>query len=234
MAVVLVVALIVLIAYTLGSIPFGLLVARYHGIDIREHGSRNIGATNVWRVLGRKAGLPTFLLDTAKGTVAVLIGMKLGTHLPGGQALAHGAADVRAYAGIAAALGCIAGHNFPVWLRFKGGKGVATSMGVILGMMPLASLLTFGIWAIMVKVTGYVSLASIIAAACLPVVVLALLFTPLLEGWAFFYFALAAAIMVIVRHRVNIVRLVHGTEHRFGTPEAVGTVDLTPGEDNRG
>ncbi|MGV3531653.1 MAG: glycerol-3-phosphate acyltransferase, partial [Chthoniobacteraceae bacterium] len=123
-----IIALIVIQAYLLGSIPFGLLVARTQGMDIRQHGSGNIGATNVWRVLGKKYGLITFFCDAAKGWLAVVIGMKLAAMFAPG--IARTPADTAAYAGIAAALGCIIGHSFPLWLGFKGGKGVATSLGV--------------------------------------------------------------------------------------------------------
>src|SRR3954471_7784562 len=155
------------LAYLLGSIPFGLLAARLRGIDIRQAGSKNIGATNVWRVLGWKWGLPTFVCDFGKGLVAVLSARQLAAHW-----IAQPAADDLNYAGIAAAIGCIIGHNFPIWLGFKGGKGVATSLGVIAGMMPLASLGIFTVWAIMLKLTRYVSLASIMGALSLPVFVI--------------------------------------------------------------
>lgn len=206
----LLVTVIFLVAYCLGSIPFGLIVGRSQGIDIREHGSKNIGATNVWRVLGKKYGLVTFFCDAGKGVAAVLIAKYvLAPLIP--HSFRHDA-----FAGITAAIGCILGHNFPVWLRFKGGKGVATSLGVIIGMMPLASVIVFGLWAIVFKATRYVSLASIVAAVALPVVVIALLFLGLVQGWGNFYFACVAAFLVVRRHRENITRLLHGTESRFG------------------
>jgi glycerol-3-phosphate acyltransferase PlsY len=213
----LVVALIVIVAYFLGSIPFGLIISRRYGVDIRSKGSGNIGATNVWRVLGKKAGMTTFLLDVAKGWLAVVIGSWIGVRFAPG--LAHAPADTAAYAGIAAALGCIMGHSFPIWLGFKGGKGVATSLGVIVGMMPLISLIVFAIWGIVFKISRYVSLASIVAAVALPLVTLAGLFLGWIHGWALFYFALAAALLVIRRHRDNIKRLMAGTENRFGAPK---------------
>jgi glycerol-3-phosphate acyltransferase PlsY len=200
-------------AYLLGSIPFGLLVSRSQGIDIRTVGSGNIGATNVWRFVGRKWGLITFIADALKGWLAVTIGHAIATRM-----LPPGVHDF-AYFGIAAAIGCIIGHSFPVWLGFKGGKGVATSLGVIFGMMPLASIIDFAIWGIVFKVSRYVSLASIVAALALPVVVIGLLFTGGIHGWANFYFACAAGLLVIFRHRDNIKRLVEGSEHRFGTPK---------------
>ena len=217
---------IVLLAYLLGSIPFGLLVARTQGVDIREHGSRNIGATNVWRVLGKKCGLVTFLADVLKGVAAVLVAKWLAAHWAIHVALPHGHERVEFfptdYGGIAAALGCILGHNFPVWLGFKGGKGVATSLGVICGMMPLAALLAFAAWGLTFQLSRYVSLASIVAAAALPVIVVGLMFLGPAQGWAAvhgwgnFFFSVAAALLVIRRHRENIQRLVAGTENRFG------------------
>jgi glycerol-3-phosphate acyltransferase PlsY len=211
------------LAYLLGSIPFGLLAGRLKGLDIRQAGSRNIGATNVWRVLGWKWGLPTFLCDFGKGLVAVVIARQLAAHW-----IAQPAADDLNYAGIAAAIGCIIGHNFPIWLRFKGGKGVATSLGVIAGMMPLAALTIFAVWGITLKLSRYVSVASIMAALSLPVAVVGLLFLGLMHGWANFYFAVAATLMVIVRHIPNIRRLVAGTENRTGTKKGADETEATP------
>lgn len=214
---------ILLASYLLGSVPSGLLISKAQGLDIREHGSKNIGATNVWRVMGKKWGLLAFVCDTAKGWLAVRLGVWLAGSFPATDHLLHGRTALHFlpadYAGIAAALGCILGHNFPVWLRFKGGKGVATSLGVIIGMMPLASLIIFAIWSLVLKVTRYVSLASLVAAACLPVVVIVLFFLGWIHGWANFYFAVAAAALVIKRHTPNIRRLREGTELRFGTPK---------------
>jgi glycerol-3-phosphate acyltransferase PlsY len=228
-----VIATIVLVAYFLGSIPFGLLVSKSQGIDIREHGSKNIGATNVWRVLGKKWGLITFFCDMAKGLLAVVIGQLIARgwaihiSLPHGhEQIEHLQAD---YAGIAAALGCILGHSFPVWLKFKGGKGVATSLGVIFGMMPLAALIDFALWGIVFKISGFVSLASIIAALALPVLVIVLLLTGLLHGWGYFFFSVAAGMLVVWRHRENIKRLVAGTESSFKKKSAPETPE-TPSD----
>ena len=218
----LVIALIALVAYLLGSIPFGLIVGKSQGIDIREHGSKNIGSTNVWRVLGKKFGLMTFACDLGKGWLAVALGQWIAGHWPVQVALPHLKERIdffdAGYAGITAAIGCILGHNFPVWLRFKGGKGVATSLGVIFGMMPLAALIVFAIWGLVFKVSRYVSLASLVAAVALPVAVIGLMFAGQIRGWAYFYFACVAAILVVRRHRENIRRLVAGTENRFGKP----------------
>jgi len=225
----LVVASIVIVSYLLGSIPSGLLILKSRGIDIREHGSKNIGATNVWRTMGKTWGILAFLGDTFKGWLAVAVGMWLAAHweynapvVRGHFASHHLPSD---YAGIAAACGCILGHNFPIWLRFKGGKGVATSLGVIIGMMPLVIIIIFVVWGVVLKLTRYVSLASIVAATSLPVAVVALiLFGPsegwaAVKGWGNFHFAVAAWLLVIKRHVPNIKRLIAGTELRFGDPK---------------
>lgn len=233
----LLVAAIVVLAYLLGSVPFGLLVANSQGVDIRAVGSGNIGATNVWRTMGRKWGLLVFFLDAAKGWLAVVLAMWLaerwGWDVTGarGKVLAHEHLDA-SYAAIAGALGCILGHNFPVWLKFKGGKGVATSLGVIVGMMPLASIIVLAIWALVLKVSRYVSLASLIGAASLPVVVIGLMFLwprawwGAVEGWGAFQFSVFAAFAVILRHRANIGRLMAGTELRFGSKKEAAEVEM--------
>lgn len=225
----LVVALIVAVSYLLGSIPSGLLISKSQGLDIREHGSKNIGATNVWRTMGKGWGVFAFFCDTFKGWVAVTAGVWLAAHFGVTVELPHGHTMPKHlppdYAGIAAALGCIVGHNFPLWLRFKGGKGVATSLGVIIGMMPLVSLIIFAVWCVVLKLTRYVSLASLVASFSLPVTVVALLFFGPTQGWAAvhgwgnFYFGVAAALLVFKRHIPNIKRLVAGTELRFGDPK---------------
>ena len=196
-------------AYLLGTIPFGLLISRARGIDIRQRGSGNIGATNVWRVLGTKWGLLTLFCDAAKGWLAVWAGMRWAAADPG-------VLGDSSLAGIVAALGCIVGHSFPVWLGFKGGKGVATSLGVLVGMMPLASAIVLGVWLVVFLLSRYVSLASIAAALALPTVVLALLSSGRLSGQANLYFACVAGALVVRRHRENITRLLQGTENRFG------------------
>lgn len=225
----LVVALIVFVSYLLGTIPSGLIISKSQGIDIREHGSKNIGATNVWRTMGKKWGMLAFFCDTFKGWLAVTIGVAIAARFGVTIPLPHEHAEVKYlppdYAGIAAALGCIMGHNFPVWLRFKGGKGVATSLGVIFGMMPLVSIIIFAVWGIVFAVSRYVSLASLVASLSLPIAVVALLFFgpshgwAAVHGWGNFYFGVAAAIMVFKRHTANISRLLNGTELRFGAPK---------------
>lgn len=229
----LLVTAIVIVSYLLGSIPSGLLISKSQGIDIREHGSKNIGATNVWRTMGKKWGLIAFFCDTFKGWLAVVVGMWLAAHWGYDVPLPRGKSETvhlaRDFAGIAGALGCILGHNFPIWLKFKGGKGVATSLGVIIGMMPLVSIIIFAVWGVVLKLTRYVSLASIIAAISLPLTVIFMLFFGPTEGWAAvkgwgnFHFAVLACLLVIKRHIPNIKRLLAGTELRFGAPKPAPT-----------
>jgi len=195
-------------AYLLGSIPSGYLAGRLSGIDVRQHGSGNIGATNVLRVLGKKWGYGVFLADALKGFVAVRLAAWAVGRTPG----AHEYAEFFA---ILAAAACVAGHSFPVWLGFRGGKGVATSAGALFGIMPVAIILIFLLWAAVFWTTRYVSLASIAAAAALPFVVAVMMRLNYTQGIVLFYFSLAMAALVVWRHRSNISRLLNGTEQRF-------------------
>lgn len=196
-----------LTGYLLGSCPNGFLVARTRGIDIRQHGSGNIGATNVLRVLGKSLGYLVFFLDALKGFASVEIAYLLATKTP---QITH--PEVM---GIMAGLSCILGHTFPVWLRFKGGKGVATSAGVLLGLMPIAVISVFLVWLALFKITRYVSIASIAAAAALPLFVALYLHLKTFSGPTLLPFSILIAGVVIWRHRSNIARLWHGTEERF-------------------
>ncbi len=184
------------LSYFVGSLPGGLIFGKLiWNIDLREHGSHNIGATNAWRTIGKPAGLLVFAFDFMKGVIGVYLGAALsGTPL----ALVLG--------GIFA----IIGHSCSLLLGFKGGKGVATGLGVIAMLMPEAALLVFLIWFAIVWATRYVSLGSIIAAACVPV--FAWLFGEPKETIAF---GVIAAIFIIYRHRENIDRLLAGTESKI-------------------
>lgn len=219
-------SLIVIASYLLGSVPFGYITGKMHGMDIRQHGSGNIGATNVMRTLGKKPGYTVFACDAIKGLVAVIIGKYLAVHysLPISSMsittteVFHSTQIIRlpeAIAAISAAIACIIGHNFPVWLGFKGGKGMATSAGVLIGMMPLTAMGCVIVWALVFFTTRYVSLASIAAAIALPVITMLLLLAGWLYGWPYFYFSVAACLLAVWRHRANIGRLVNGTENRF-------------------
>jgi acyl phosphate:glycerol-3-phosphate acyltransferase len=197
----------VLAAYLLGSIPTGYLVARARGVDIRSVGSGNIGATNVFRILGTTAGILVLLADAAKGWLAVWFVAKV---FAGWE---HVAADSTAllWFKLGAGVAAILGHNYTCWLRFKGGKGIATSAGVLVGLVPLALLVVLGVWIVVFALSRYVSLASICAAAALPFV------TWLLGGSYTLVGVLAAlAALAIYKHKSNIKRLLNGTENRIG------------------
>ena len=201
-------AAVALLGYLLGSIPAGYLAGRIAGIDIRKVGSGNIGATNVTRRLGRRYGYFVFVVDFAKGTLAVcasvLLGRYVGTEMTTTQIY-----------GIVGATCCVLGHVFPVWLGFKGGKGVATFAGALFGLTPLAAAIGVAVWVITFEVTRYVSIASITTAVLLPLTVLALTHARHTNGMALFYFTLCLAAVVIFRHRSNLSRLLRGTEPRF-------------------
>ena len=178
------------------------------GIDIRKHGSGNIGAINVLRVMGKKWGYLVFGLDALKGFAAVRIAFLIS--------IAAGSAITRPeLVGIVGGLACILGHTFPVWLRFHGGKGVATSAGVLLGLMPLAVVSVFAVWLILFQITRYVSVASIGAAAALPIFVWLYLSRDLLTGVSLLPFSMLIAGVVLWRHRSNMRRLLQGKEERF-------------------
>ncbi|MEP6708998.1 MAG: glycerol-3-phosphate 1-O-acyltransferase PlsY [Verrucomicrobiota bacterium] len=197
-----------LVGYFVGSLPTGHLVGRSLGVDISKYGSGNIGATNVLRVLGRRWGYLVFSIDTLKGFLAVRVAFYL-------VQIAKMGVERIELLGILAAITCIMGHTFPIWLRFKGGKGVATSAGALLGLMPLAIVAIFCVWLIIFQLTRYVSLASMGAAAALPVVVGILILRKFVTDDALLYFSVLIAGVVIWRHRSNLKRLINGTEHRF-------------------
>lgn len=209
-------------AYLIGAIPFGLLIGRLKGVDIRLHGSGNIGATNAGRVLGRQYGLLVFALDLLKGFLPVLAA---GALLPTRPADPQQSAGLMAWVMVAA--GAIVGHMFPVYLGFKGGKGVATSLGALLGIYPyftFPGLAVFGLWIVVTALTRYVSVGSVTAAGAFPIMFA--LWSgrgAYADGWSLWplhVFALVVAVMIIYRHRGNLQRLLAGTEHRIGRPRA--------------
>ncbi len=200
---------VIILCYLIGSFPSGYLVGQSQGIDIRQHGSGNIGATNVLRVMGKKWGYLVFLCDSLKGFLAVKAGVWLGASAAGDITLA----------GVVAGICCIIGHNYTVWLHFKGGKGIATSIGVLLAIVPVVIVLILLIvWLAVFFIWKYVSLASIFAALSLPAAVLAL-FPLVAHGnyWVLLVFSLIVAALAVWRHRSNIDRLLHGKENRFGS-----------------
>ena len=189
----------VLFAYLLGSMPFGYWVPRLvRGEDIRTKGSGNVGASNVFRVYGRSLGIPVALLDLAKGFAAASLGLWAGGAL----------------VGVLAASAAMVGHARPVFLGFeKGGKMVATAGGATLALAPLAAVICIAVWLLTFVLTRYASLASIVTAVALGVLVVVLDYP-----WPIIAFGLAGAAAVIAVHHQNIRRLVGGTEHRFGLP----------------
>lgn len=202
-------------SYLLGSVPFGFLVARAHGVDIRTCGSGNIGATNVFRTLGKGPGILTFALDFGKGLVATLAIAAAADKLlgPTGGDLPC----LRLVCGAAALLG----HSFPVFLGFHGGKGVATGVGLVAGLSPVAAGIGLGVWLVVFLVSRYVSLASIAAAAAVGV-----------AAWTAMEpdprrivpsILTVLAVLVVLRHRANIERLLRGTENRFTFRRRAGT-----------
>ena len=218
-------------AFAAGSIPFGLLMGRLKGIDIREHGSKNIGATNVGRVLGRSWGLTCFALDFAKGAVPVVVAAAwLIPDWPAGARAMLTDAQPETLRALSSwwpltAVAAVLGHVLSPWVGFRGGKGVATSFGALCAMWPLLTLpvlAAFGVWLVAVAATRYVSLGSILAAAVLPPALVAHLamnatlapFAPLLIG------TFALSVLVVWKHRANISRLLAGTESRIGSRAA--------------
>jgi acyl phosphate:glycerol-3-phosphate acyltransferase len=195
-------------SFLLGSIPFGYLAGKVAGIDIREVGSGNVGATNVLRVLGKKYGYPVFALDFLKGFGAVKISMLIAAGSPPEW-------NSREIFGIISAISSVLGHSFSPWLKFKGGKGVATSAGALFALTPLASLVAGAIWIIVFWLTRYVSVASITTAVVLPVIILVIRRQEPSNGTAIFYGSLCVAAVVVWRHRSNLSRLMSGTEPRF-------------------
>jgi acyl phosphate:glycerol-3-phosphate acyltransferase len=197
-----------LIAYLIGSFPTGYIIGRFRGIDLRKVGSGNVGATNATRVLGKKFGYLVFLIDFCKGLGPVFVAGSIASRC----GLTSFATDICiAVAGIFS----VVGHSYPVWLRFKGGKGVATSLGVIFGISWIAALTMCAVWIVMFKVTRYVSVASIAAAIALPVAMITLSFLHNLRSPVFIYFSLCLAAIVVIRHRSNLSRLLSGSEPRF-------------------
>lgn len=221
-------ALVVVLSYLLGAVPFSLIVGRAMGVDLRQHGSGNAGATNALRVLGKGPGLLVFLLDFSKGLAAVVLlsqladlGALTDAGLLGSRPeLAE--AWVQTIAGAAAMLG----HVFTVWGRvffgsFKGGKGVATGAGMLTGLAPLAVGLALLVFIVVMALTRYVSLGSILAALSLPITLLALHFGLGIENpppvWIF---ATVVPAFIVWTHRANVRRLLDGTESKMGAPKA--------------
>ncbi len=200
-------AVALVLSYLIGSIPFGVIVARSRGIDIRAHGSGNIGASNVMRVLGVRLGVLVLALDVAKGCCAVSLSRWL-VH-GGGEALAT-------WVAAGAAVLVIVGHDWSIFLGFKGGKGVASSLGAGLGLAWPAAVIALCVWIAVVAATRYISLGSMIAVATFPLLC-ALFRAP----WQFIVVGVIFAALSVLRHRDNIARLRAGVEHKIGERVAV-------------
>ncbi len=215
-------------AYLCGSVPFGLLVGRARGLDIRAHGSGNIGATNVGRVLGRRWGILVFVLDVLKGLLPTTAFGLLLRHWAG-EAAARQPGEFLAWLTVGVA--CVLGHTFPVFLGFRGGKAVATSLGVALGIWPyftLPALAAGAVWVGATLLTRYVSVGSITAAGVFPVL-FGIMATVRAEQWGsrrqlwpMYVFAVAVAGLIVLRHRSNLARLWRGTEPRIGGGRRTG------------
>ena len=201
----------IIIAYLLGSIPSAVWIGKkYYGIDIREHGSKNAGTTNMLRVLGKRAALPVFGLDVLKGFVAVTI-IDLMKY---DSVFADGANETWFYIlRFIAVFAAVLGHIFPIFAGFRGGKGVATLVGAITGIYPPVVLLCFAVWVVILMMTHYVSLASIVAGCCFPVFTIA---SPKVnQSVPFIVFSFVTAVLLLYTHRKNIVRLKNGTESKI-------------------
>ncbi len=202
------------LGFLLGSIPFGLLIGKLHGIDIRDHGSGNIGTTNVFRTLGKKSGIICLLLDLCKGLIPVLLAKEFAPENTLGQSIE-----------VATALASILGHNYSPWISFKGGKGIATTGGALIALMPGAVVLLVLIFGIFTYATKYVSVGSIATGVALPIITALGSYYHIqagdipADGWnkPLFFFSLIAGTLAVWKHRTNITRLRAGTEHRIGT-----------------
>ena len=204
--------MLIICSYLLGSVPFGVIIARSHGIDLRKVGSGNIGATNLSRAMGKKWAYFCFVLDVCKGLVPMLVTMRLISHQPGTAEL---------FGWLAVGVAAVLGHVFPIYIGFKGGKGVATSFGVALGLWPyftIAAAAAFVAWVFCVLIWKYVSLGSIIGSLVFPVsLAAAIAIVPEWTStnlWPLFIVGILIPVMVTVKHRDNIKRILAGTESK--------------------
>ncbi len=204
-------SLVVVLSYLLGSVPSGFLAGKMRGIDIRKAGSGNIGATNVFRILGKWAGTGVLMMDALKGWLAVTVVAELVALGFGPPTMTPEAAPSLHGLQLAAGLAAILGHNYTCWLKFKGGKGIATSSGVLIAWLPLPFFVMLGVWLVVFALSRYVSLASLATALALPFA------TWWLDGrGSMILITTLLSAMAIYKHRTNITRLLNGTENRFG------------------
>jgi len=204
--------ILIIAAYLFGSVPFGIIIARLHGKDLRSIGSGNIGATNLSRALGRKWAYFCFVLDACKGLLPML-----------GAGLLRSQETIISELFLSLGVGCgaILGHILPLYIGFKGGKGVATSFGVALGLWPyytICSIVSLALWTVVVLLWKYISLASITAAVAFPITLILIIIFKVdwhfYNLWPLVIAAIAIPVMVIIRHRENIKRLLAGTESK--------------------
>lgn len=197
------IAILLVLAYLIGSIPTAVWVSKFlFGIDIREHGSGNAGATNTFRILGSKAGTGVMIVDMLKGFFAVKLALMAPYSIHSEQSV-----NLQVFLGLFAVLG----HIFPIWAEFRGGKGIATIFGMVLAIQPAAAMGMVGIFVVMLFITRYVSLSSITASIAFPLMILFIFREPELS---YRIFAIAAALMVVLTHHKNINRLIHGNESK--------------------
>lgn len=197
--------IVVLVAYLLGSIPSSVWIGKiFYGIDVREHGSGNAGTTNTIRILGYKAGIPVFIIDALKGWFAVFLTKIVFGYFP--------SIEMPEYMSLIAAVAVVLGHIFPVFAGFRGGKGVATLLGVGFGLIPIPALIALGIFMVVLLCFGYVSLASITAAVTLPFITY---FFVMPSKLLLLLLTIAVAVFIPITHRQNIKRLLNGTENKF-------------------
>lgn len=197
--------IVVLTAYLLGSIPSSVWIGKiFYGIDVREHGSGNAGTTNTIRILGYKAGIPVFIIDALKGWFAVFLTKIVFGYFP--------SIEMPEYMSLIAAVAVVLGHIFPVFAGFRGGKGVATLLGVGFGLIPIPALIALGIFMLVLLCFGYVSLASITAAVTLPFITY---FFVMPGKLLLLLLTIAVAVFIPITHRQNIKRLLNGTENKF-------------------
>src|ERR1044072_3067457 len=197
------IAILIVFAYLIGSIPTAVLVSKkVYGIDIREHGSGNAGATNTFRILGKKAGSVVMLVDMLKGFLAVKLSL-----LTSFSWTSEAIVNLQVFLGLAA----VVGHIFPIWADFRGGKGIATLFGMILAIQPLAAVSLIGVFLLMLFLTRYVSLSSISASIAFPLLILFIFHEPEVS---YRVFAIATACLVVLTHHENITRLLAGNESK--------------------
>jgi glycerol-3-phosphate acyltransferase PlsY len=196
-----------LLAYLLGSIPTAVWIGKsWYGMDVREHGSKNAGATNTFRVLGKKPGIIVLLIDVVKGALAAALPVMFSQFSPGISV------EITIQLQIIASIFAVTGHVFPLFAQFKGGKGVATSLGVIIGLHPAAALIAFGVFLLVFMLSKFVSLGAIVTSICFPLIIRFVLKE---ESVWLIGFSLVLSLLVILAHRKNIRRLLNGEESKM-------------------